>query len=666
MTIGSIIRKRLQKSTELTQEVFDRVEMNRALYKGVLNKDENYEWDYSLVDQQVFPLIRNYLSRTNPAQMEIALSARKAEDLEKRQVNQDFINWELGEIKKTLLMIRMAFSAYVAGRGYIKTGWLNQPSLVIKTDSGRQVVMRDILDRADAKFVRFTDLRIPNRNIPILDEQPYILELVNKRVGEMLDENQDEEYWDKKWIENLRKSGITGKKLDFSLDAVTDSETDKDEKISETLFRSAFVPLVAMQTLDGEIFYIPYSDNEREAPVNKDQTNPYWHGHYPYIDFAVFPEDDDFYSQSVVDVVADGQIASTEILNQLLTNIRQVNNNSWIAGSAAANTPDWQFKSMPNNIIRVAGDASQVQPVRPMDNSGSVLRILQDMTGRIEKAGGISSLYSSGVPGAKVNQTARGAQIIDQNIETNMVLLTDIIGESVVKPLAEHFLELNAQYVTEEQSFLVTGKRGMKELISISPEMVSANFDVSANTDRFMKQTPASRQASLQNLITMTSQQAKLTGVQVDFVPLYESLFDAYPEMASVGDVIMSIDEKSQRDIRSLERGQLPEILVRDPHQELISLATIHFQENEMQYQPEVQQMFGMYVEKHMRFLQSEKEVMAMAQPQMPQGNDQNGLLQQMLSPGSFGSDAQGINPETAGVPEGEAMQGYNLGNIIG
>ena len=664
MTIGSIIRKRLQKAQELTETVFQRVELNKNIYRGQMEVDDQYDWDYTLVDQHVFPLIRNYLSRTNPAHMEVALFHRKPEDMEKRQVNQDFINWELNEIRKTVLMIRMGFSAYVAGRGYLKTGWRYEPKVVIQTDQGKQIIMRDLLNRADAKFVRFNDILIPNRNIPTLQDQPYILELVNKRVGEMYDENEAFEkdggkpYWDKNWLAKLKKSGVKTKKLDFTLDTVTDTDV-----IDDIAFKSAYVSLICMQTLEGDLIYIPYNGSEDDKPVNLDQSNPYWHGHYPYVDFAVFPEDDDFYSMSVVDAVADSQIAATEILNQTLTNIRQINNNSWIAGSAAANTPDWQFKSMPNGIIRVAGDVNQIQQVRPIDNTMSALRMLQELQGRIEKTGGISSLYSSGVPGAKINQTARGAQIIDANIETNMQLILDIIGESVVKPLAEHFLELNAQYVTEEQTFSVTGKKGVKDLVTISPEVVTANFDVYANTDRFQKQTPASRQASIQNLITMISSQAQATGVQVDYVPLYEALLDSYSEMASVGEVIMTIDEKSQRDIASLVRGQMPEVLVRDPHQELISLATIFIEENPDIVTPEIEKMFAQYVQKHMRFLQMDQEIRMMSQPVMPQAQTPEQLAGQ-ITPQDTGTDQQGEVPETMGMSPEDAMTSYNLGNI--
>ena len=92
-----VIRRRYQQCKEINQDAFDRVEVNKNLYKGILNVDDNYEWDYSLVDPQVFPLVRNYLSRSNPTMESIRLDVRRSEDVETRHVNQQVINWELGE-----------------------------------------------------------------------------------------------------------------------------------------------------------------------------------------------------------------------------------------------------------------------------------------------------------------------------------------------------------------------------------------------------------------------------------------------------------------------------------------------------------------------------------------------------------------------------------------
>lgn len=684
-----VIRRRLRKCQDLNKDAFDRVEINKNLYKGILNVDDNYEWDYSLVDPQIFPLVRNYLSRSNPSMSAIRLDVRHGADMETRQVNQDFINWEVGELMTTTLFYRMFFSAYLAGKGYCKTGWKYEKAVEVKEmeaiDSKeeelidpdvdqeaatqekqrevRRKILRDITNRADAKFVRYNNILVPNRNIPSIYDQPYVIELVDKNIGEMLDENEaleekgEKPYWDKKFLDMLRKSGVTSKLLEYEHDKATDSDAG-----DEWTFRTASVPLACMHTQDGDLYYVPVksmgsgvsTEDYEDKIVNLDTVSPYWHGHYPFIEFAPFPEDDEYHCVALVDIVGDLQIASTEILNQTMTNIRQVNTDMWVAGSAAAQTPDWQFRKRPNGVIRVMGDASQIQQIRTQDNTRSATTMAENLNVKIEKAGGISSLYSSGAASQSINQTARGAQIIDQNIDTNMKMIIDLFGEQVLKKLGEHFLELNAQYVTEEQSFSVTGKRGVRELISIRPEEVSANFIVSVNSEKIQKQTPASRQASLQNTITVLQNiETQSQGdVQVNVTPMVEALIDATPELDNVENVIISVDEKSERDILMIERGQLPEIKVRDPHEDLIVAANVYFGDIEF-LPPEVAGVLEQYVEKHLKHIQAKQELAIMKQPQLPSPID----------PGSMGA-AMGFNPENS-QQQGLPAPTYNLGSIV-
>ena len=684
-----VIRRRYKKAKDLCQDAFDKVEVNKNLYKGILNVDDNYDWDYSLVDPQVFPLVRNYLSRSNPTMSAIRLDIRRPSDLEVREVNQQFVNWEVGELMTTTLFYRMYYSAYLAGKGYCKTGWKYEKAIEIKevksveikeangaTDLNdekeveeketRRKILRDIVNRADAKFVRFNNIIPANRNIPSIYEQPYLIELLDKNVGEMLDENESLEnkgekpYWSEKFLKTLKKNGVEAKLLEYEHEKATDYDSE-----DEWTFRQASVPMICMHTNDGEIYYMPKeegisgSDKKEEEIINTDTTSPYWHGHYPFIEFSPFPEDDEYFNLALVDVVGDLQIASTEILNQTMTNIRQVNSDMWVAGSAASQTPDWQFRKRPDGVIRVMGDANQIQQIRTQDNTRAAIGMAENLNQKFEKAGGIGSLYSSGVGASasqSINQTARGAQIIDANIDTNMKMIIDLFGEQVLKKLGEHFIELNAQYVTEEQSFSVTGKRGVKDLITIDPARVGANFTVTVNAEKIQKQTPASRQASLQNTATVLQgiETQSQGDVQINITPVVEALIDATPEMENVDNVITSIDEKSEKDIAMLERGQLPEIKIRDQHEDLIVNANVYFGDVE-RLPEEVLKVLEQYVKKHSQHIQAKKELNMMMQPQLPPAPGAGGIQ------GAIGG---GFNPAGADQ-QGLPSQGYNLGNIV-
>lgn len=670
---AEIIRHRTNKAKELSQEVFDRVELNRNLYKGILTLDDTYEWDYSLVDQQVFPLIRNYIARSNPSMTKVRLEARSEGDFERRKINQDFVNWEIGEIDLTTLLTRAFYSNYIAGKAYFKTGWKYDPRVVVTRDK-YSYEMRPLINRADLKFTRFNNILIPNRNIPDLMEQPYVLELIQLRIGDMIKDNESYgyEYWDKAFIEKLRKAGVTSKVLDYEAEFVKDADT-----LDEMAFQAATFPAVCMHTLEGDVLYKPLlNDVEADIIINKARENEYWHGKYPYIDMTAFPEDDEYYSMSVVDAVGDTQIASTEVLNQTLTNIRSINNNMWISGAPAATTPDYMFKQRPSGIIRVAGDPGQIIPVRPQDGSAAMLRVSQDLQTKFERTGGISSLYSSGAGSTQINQTARGAQIIDQNIEQNIKMIMDLFGEQVLKRVGDRFISLNAQYVTEEQTFAITGKKGVRELVAISPDQVSANFDVYTYPEAMIKQTPASRQASLQNFLGILNKDVIPTGVQVDVTPVVEALIDAYPEMENIEDIVTSVDEKGKRDVLMLERGQMPEIKIRDPHMELTQYATLHFEENQANYDQPTTDLFTQYVEKHIKYIQSKQEIQQLAAPATPQVASPDALSAALgagpgapSGGGSTGAPPAGMGPGAGTVPDNAgtgAPAGYNLGPIAG
>lgn len=667
--LASLIKRRYQKAKELASDFHDRLEINRNLYKNQIYADDNYEWEYQLSDPHIWPLIRNYLSRANPAKTHVKLEARKSEDAVKRGVNQDLLNWELNEILMTSLFYRVLFSGFMAGKGYMKTGWLYEPAvkIIVKDKKGNvqiEKVMRDIVNRANAKFVRYNDLLIPNRNEPQLYEQPYVIELIQRQLGELLDENKrlEEEgkkpYWNQKWLKELKKSGPSTELLDFQVDIVKDSDFE-----FEQAYRSAYVSMICMTTKDGEEYYLPLKDDDKI--VNNDTESRYWHGHYPYIDYTPFPEDDEYYASSIVDVVGDLQIAATEVLNQTLTNIRQINNDMWIAGTPAAQTPDWQFQKRPNGVIRVVGDVSQIQQIRTQDNTRPALQASMDLQNKIERASGVSALYASGAPSQNINQTARGAQIIEQNISANMKMLIDLFGEQVIKRLGEHFLELNSQYITEEQTFFITGKRGARKYVSVNPEEVTANFDVIVNSESMIKVSPTAKQASLQNLITQLANIENMSqgSVQVDLTKPIEALVDAYPEMDAIGDDILeTVDEKAKHDIEYLERGQMPEIKARDPHKELIVLINMHFEDNEQAYDENVKTAFEQYVLKHMRYIQGEQEVQAMSQPQVAQGASPEAMMEAMGAGGISQPPQVPIsNPEQMGREDAT----YNLGLLV-
>lgn len=655
--ISEIVKKRFDKMRDICTPVFDQKQYNRALYAGSYYPPTS-EDQYSLTDPQIFPMIRNYLSRSNPSHTQIRLDPRNADQLEARKVNQAIINWELSELSATDLFYLIYYSGFINGKGYFETSWLYEPAIEIEEKDGNKVVRKKLIrsktDRANAVYVPFETIFIPDPNIRRIRQQPYYGKEMNLRIGDMLDLNASllergkKAFWDEKWLEKAKNGGLKKEILDYQMDFVDDN--NENLKKEDLAFRAATVAVEMMQTDSGDIFYRTKTDGDI---INNNRENEYWHGHYPIADFSPFPEDDSYFPLSLVDVAGDLQIAASELLNLGMSNIRQSTYQMYIAGSGAAQTPSWQFRTRPNGIIKVLGDPSQLVPFGSKDTSGPTMRMAQEVASRIEKASGVSSLYASGASsgGVQINQTARGAQIIDKNIDTNLRMITDLFGEDVIKVLGEDFLELNAQYITEKQTLALIGKKGVSEVVNIDPELVSANFNVSVNAERMIKQTPASKQASIQNTTTILQniQNQSQGAVQLDLTPIIEALIDATPEMEEVEDVVISIDEKGKRDIAMLLRGQMPEIKVRDPHLELIQLASIYVENN--QITPEQEIIFQDYVMKHIQFLQSAQETQQTVNE--VSRADQAGRMANQTVPQDRVGDQAGLE-----------TQGYNLGNI--
>jgi len=604
--IAQIVQQRFTRLHGDQRDIFDDVETFHQMYNASMTEDDAYPWDYQLTDPVVFALMRNVLARLNPDQMKVRLEARTEKAKANRDTNQAVVNWELSEMQKTLIFYRFLFRGLLAGRGYLSTGWKYEPAVKVITGQGENTltrVMREIVNRAEARNVRFQDMFIPNRNVPELDEQPYVIERVTMRFGDMLDDNEftGKEIWKKKYLDKIRKSNLFTTKVDYGVD-LPDDDGKLAEFSKEDLFvRSQYLTLLKMQTKEGDLFYVP--EKEQEWVLNVDEGNPYWHGHYNYITWTPFPEDDEFFSLGIVQPVADLQIAISSALNQFLTNIRKASNPMWIAGAAAAQTPDWQFVNRPDGVIRVAGDVNQIQQVVTKDTSKTTLEMRRELQTTFERATSMSSLYTSGVSGGsspQINKTATGAKVIDANIDTNLQMLVALFGAQALSRLGDHFLELNSQFITEEQEVRITGEGGVSQYIKVRPEEITANFDVIVNPDTVTKINPVVKQATLLNIKAAADQEKS---VKLDTKPIWKAIVAATPEMDNVGEIIVDIEEQAQKDIEQMLEGQSPKVEYDDDHKGLMTVVQKFLLENANNLDDATLLLFQQYLDEHRNYL---------------------------------------------------------------
>lgn len=636
--IASIIRNRYLRLRDNHSPIFEKVEKYHQMYNAAVNFDDSWEWDYKLTDPVVFYLIRGMLSRLNPESFRIKLEARNAGDLARREVNQQIVNWELGEVGKTLLFFKLIFKGLLAGRSYIKTGWLFNKAYEIKTKEGDKKIMRDILNRADAKNIRFSDIFIPNRNIPDIEEQPYIIERMLIRFGDMLDDNeaQGKEVWKKEYLDKIKEQKMFETSIDYGVDLPSvDGEDDKKE---DKFLRSQYVSVLRMQTKDNEVFYIPTKQND--WILNKSQENEYWHGHYPYISWTPFPEDDEFFSMGVVQPVADLQIALTSTLNQYLTNVRKSSNPMWIAGLGAAQTPDWMFVNRPDGIIRVKGEPNQIIPVKQHDVSETMILMRREIMTAFERTTGMSSFFMSGVASGntpQLNKTATGARIIDANIETNLQMLISLLGSQAISKLGEHFLELNAQYITEEQQIKINERSGIS-YVTVKPEEITANFDVLANADTMTKENPVVRQAQLLNLKATIDAERE---VKFDKKPIWKTILASFPEMDGVEDVILDPEQQAKDAITDLLNGVEPPISISMDHKAVSQLIQVFMLSNP-DLPPETIELFTKHLDDLRKYIEAQKTIFTLEQPLTPTNPE-------MLA-GQMGEEQ--VVPSEVGVPQ--------------
>lgn len=618
--IAETIQKRYNTLNSNQSEIFDRVEQFKAMYRCEMEPDESYPWDYQLTDPQIFPMMRSYLARMNPHEARISLIGQG----EFREVNQQLVNWELNEILITQLMYRIMYSGFMAGRGYVKTGWFYQPALKVKTDKG-DVTMRSIQNRADATFVRFNDLFIPNRNVPELTTQPYIIERISMRYGDLLDDQEATERWKPDLLKKIGDKKMFTHQIDYGVDLPNETDEDKEDSI----LRSQYVSLLRMTTLDAEEFYT--LEKDEKTILNKDTDNRYWHGHYDYIDFAPFPEDDEFFSMGLPHTVADLELALSSTLNQLLTNGRKAGNSMWLVGPSGKQVPDWMFTDRPNGVVRVTGQLADYQRL-DFNNaaSGEILKLRTELKTSSENTSGISSLYSSGVASSpQINKTAKGAEIIDNNIDQNLQLIISLFGAQILKRMGEHFLELNRQYITEEQTIEVTGKNGQYDYVKVSPDQVSADFKVKASPERLLKTSPAVKLASLQN--TIGTLEASKT-IKSDTKPLYTELIRQTPGFEDIDaeSIIIDPEKKAEDVIKAVNGGfEPPKSTWDDDHKAMIAIIQKHLIDTP--YDDPILLLFKEYVDELNRWVQAKNPnlLQAPAQPGM-MPTDPNSIAQSM------------------------------------
>lgn len=637
----SIIRNRFSSLKTTHTEFFDNADAFYQMYRSAMQQDEAYPWDYQLTDPLIFSLIRNIMSRLNPEKMKIDLNPTSEDALKTRTVNMRLLEWELREINKTLVFYRAMWGGLIKGRSYLETGWKYEPAVKVETSnedgSVVQKVYRDIVNRADVKNVRFEDVYVPNLNEPDIENQPYLLQRVCLTFGDMLADNENTPTWKLKCLDYIKKHKVFSNKVDYGDDYQDESSVGDEvggEEKNEESFNGQYIKMIKMQTKENKVYYI-LEDESYDTILNEDTDNKYWHGHYNLISWTPFPEDYKYFSLGIVQPLADIAIASSSVLNQYLTNNRKSANPMWVVGADGAQTPDYQFTNRPDGVIRVTGDVNQVKQISSLDSTNTMLAMRTHLQQTFEKSASMSSLYSSGVSDGSsssgVNKTAGGARIISGNIDANMQLLLGLFSSQLLSKIGDHFLELNAQYITEEQVIRITGEEG-KNFLTVKPEEISANFDVYVNPYTIEKVTPQVKQSALLNLKMAIDQEQQ---IKIDKGPIWKSILSSFPEVDGIDNIILDPSVQAKDAIGALLKEVMPVINDSIDFKTVRQKVQLYMIENQNILSDEQVMLFTEYVDKLTNWMKSQQQLFtAEAPPQQPLPTNMEDLLMSMEQTG--------------------------------
>lgn len=632
---------------EKMEDFFNNIEIFRQMYRAESSKDEKYDWEYSLIDPKVFPLIRTNLSRLNPIDNKILLRATSEKYDQWRKVNQSLINWEIGEMDYDMTIYRTMFAGLMTGLGYARSRWLFKPAKVIKYRNASGIVVKknfsDVENRATLDFVKTTNVVVPDRNIACLSLQPYVVERINYRLGDLEDENaalraygKRPKWNEKKLLEFREKSGWYKKDENYEYSRF-ESQAELD---ADAFIRARNITCLKFQSIDGDLFIVPFEDGENASDLLNTkwyQDNPYWCDGYDLIDFHPFPEDENYTSMGIVQPVKDLQIAASDILNNFLTSAKQATNNMWIAGSAAQQTPDWQFVSRPNGIIRVVGDINQIAPVSQKDTSQAALSMRKELDSSFETATGFSSLYQSGASGStNISRTATGAKIIDQNLDQNVQLIVNLFGVQVMQKIGDRFMNLNSQFITDEQIINITGALGNSEFVHVDPEVVTANYKVQALPDKIVKTAPTVKQASLLNLINQVTQ---FDGKYINMRPVIQATINTFNELDGVEDLYPDPELQAEEALRLADQGIVADTHATQDHKQIIAIVQKKLLDSPEQFSQIAMQAIKEYIEDQKRWLDAQDPNLL----NKIQGNAQAELVQEAGAGAGLNNQSQQV-----------------------
>lgn len=239
--------------------------------------------------------------------------------------------------------------------------------------------------------------------------------------------------------------------------------------------------------IDSKFEILEYWEDNRVIVVAdrqyilRDEKNPYDHKRIPYIAAPFSPLPFEFYGIGIPMIMGDLQDILNDLANSRLENIKLSINKMWLRrpGSVA----DDQLKTRPGGVIDVNGDLNNsIRPLEFPDVTGSSYREQQEILNAIQNVTGASDYIRGQASDTIPKQTATEVMQKTQQASNRFVYVFKMMAEQSIAKIADFFIELSKQYITEEKTIKILGNKA-NIYKTITPEDIDGEFDIIVSID---------------------------------------------------------------------------------------------------------------------------------------------------------------------------------------
>jgi hypothetical protein len=212
----------------------------------------------------------------------------------------------------------------------------------------------------------------------------------------------------------------------------------------------------------------------REVVIREEDKNPLNHGKKPFIRVVDQSVPKEFCGIGEIEPIETLQYELNDMRNQRMDNATMIMNRMWIVKNGA-NVDEDELVSDVGGIIHT-DDIQGITAVQIGDLPNSSYREETLIKADIQQSTGITD-YTKGVASdALANETATGISLM-QEAGNARLRLKMMNLEKAVQEIGEMLVSLNAQFITDEKVFRITGEQGT-EWVTVKPERLKENFDV--------------------------------------------------------------------------------------------------------------------------------------------------------------------------------------------